>query len=73
MWHDEDPPEVGWYVATRDRKRPTDRARYWNNSYWSRYIDVKTLMDSPTRRDMIPGKADNDDDMVRSHKLDFPA
>ncbi len=73
VWHDEDPPEVGWYVATCDQKRPTDRARYWDNFVWSRYINVKALMDSPEKRTMIPAESDNDDDMVWSHKLDFRA
>jgi len=73
VWHHEDPPECGWYIATRDAKRPTDRARYWNG-VWSRYINIRTLMEFPERRDAIPAEADDSDyNFVWLCKVEFPA
>lgn len=73
VWHHENPPECGWYIATRDLARPTDRARYWSG-VWSRYIGVATLLKDPERRSMIPKEADDSDyEFVWLRKVEFPA
>jgi len=73
VWHHENPPECGWYIATRDLKRPTDRARYWSG-VWSRYVGIATLLKDPEQRSMIPKEADdNDYEFVWLRKVEFPA
>ena len=72
VWHHENPPEDGWYIATRDARRPTDRARYWDG-VWSRYTEVATLMNYPDKRSIVPGECGNDDGMVWWRMVEFPA
>lgn len=73
VWHYEDPTEHGWYIATRDLARPTDRARYWSGA-WSRYVGIATLLKDPERRSMIPKEADDSDyEFVWLRKVEFPA
>ena len=73
VWHHEDPPEHGWYIATRDLKRPTDRARYWSGA-WSRYVGIATLLKNPEQRSKVPTEADDSDyEFVWLRKVEFPA
>ena len=72
VWHYEDPTEHGWYIATRDKKRPTDRARYWNG-VWSYYHFVSTLMTDPDKRKKSTLKDSDYDDIVWLRKVEFPA
>ena len=71
VWHSEDPPKDGWYIATRDKKRPTDRARYWNGA-WSYYRSIDVLRAYPHKRNEIPPQSDHDD-LVWMYKMEFPA
>ena len=70
-WHHDDPTEHGWYIATRDKRRPTHRARYWSG-VWSKYRELHILMTSPTNHHKWPAESDHDD-IVWLRKVEFPA
>lgn len=68
VWHEEDPPKIGWYVATREGSRPLTRARYWDGSgEWSYYRGVGKVLAGGVA---VPASRSDHDDIVWAYRLE---